>query len=209
MSFLSIFRKPSREDKLSWGRNKFAELAEKTPKGGVVFFGDSITEMYDLDTYYPNKGYINRGISGNISAELMGRIFSSVVVLQPKQVVLLIGVNDLSNEIHKPYTFQNIRTIIDVLQKEIAGVNIVVQSVYPVNNSIRIRPNWKTIKEDIIDLNINIKDYCNKVGVPYIDTGKVLMSEENILNKAYTEDGLHLNAKGYEQVTKCLLPYLL
>lgn len=206
---LGIFRRDSREDKLIKKRNAFAQQADTTPKGRVVFFGDSITEQYDLGYFFPNKGYINRGIGGNISAELLGRIFASVIALKPKQVVLLIGINDLGNSFHKPFAYDNIKAIIDILKKDIGASNIIVQSIYPINNSVRKRDTWQTIEQDIIVLNDKIQAYCTELNIKYLNIGECLMSEANTLNRAYTDDGLHLNKEGYEQVTKSLAPHLL
>ncbi|MFI3229278.1 MAG: GDSL-type esterase/lipase family protein [Bacillota bacterium] len=209
MAFFGLIkRKQNREVRIIARRNLYAKQVANTPKGGVVFFGDSITEMYDLDTFYPNKGYINRGISGNVSSELLGRVFNSVVALQPKQVILLIGVNDLANEIHKPYAFQNIRVLIDVLLAEISNLNLVVQAVYPINNFMK-KPNWKTLQQDIVDLNASVSDYCNQKNVTFVSAREVLQDKNGALNLQFSADGLHLNKLGYNAVTEVLSPYLI
>ncbi len=209
MAFFGLIKwKQNREVKIIARRDLFAEQATTTPKGGVVFFGDSITEQYNLGTFYPGKGYINRGIGGNVSSELLGRVFSSVVSLQPKQVVLLIGVNDLARDIHKPYAFQNVRVLIDVLLAEIKNLNLVVQAVYPINN-INNRPNWRTLQEDIIALNTSVSAYCAQKNVTFVSAREVLQDKNGKLNMAFSADGLHLNKAGYDAVTAVLNPYLL
>ena len=75
-----------------------AYAASDDPKGGVVFFGDSLTEFCDLDKFYPDLNAINRGIAGDTTSGMLERVRSNVVKLDPSVVVFLGGANDLHHD---------------------------------------------------------------------------------------------------------------
>ena len=62
----------------------------------MVFFGDSITDFWRLNEYFPGKDYVNRGISGQVTSEMLGRMKEDVIDLRPKAMILLAGTNDLA-----------------------------------------------------------------------------------------------------------------
>ena len=75
---------------------QFEKMNDEEEKNGIVFLGDSITDFCDLDTYYPGLNAVNRGIAGDMTVGVLRRMEASVFALEPRLVVLLIGVNDLS-----------------------------------------------------------------------------------------------------------------
>ena len=78
------------------GQAKVEKMNDEEEKNGIVFLGDSITDFCDLDTYYPGLNAVNRGIAGDMTVGVLRRMEASVFALEPRLVVLLIGVNDLS-----------------------------------------------------------------------------------------------------------------
>lgn len=184
-------------------------------KGSIVFFGDSITDYCDLDTYYPGIYAINRGISGNTTRDLLRRINLSVFEAYPSKVVLLIGINDMMNEGEKPKDVAlRYEEILRQIKEHCPKVKIVCQSVYP---------GWAGNKEKayrgilfpldeftdkIIELNSYIKELCEKYECVYADIHTVLKQKDNTMIHDYSFDGCHPNADGYRVISNELKKYL-
>lgn len=177
---------------------------ENQEKGGIVFFGDSITEMCDLDYYYPEYNAINRGISGDTTEGMLDRLESNLLVLEPKTVFFLGGANDLGHGSLPSDVNANIKTILNRIKQALPNTQIYVQSVYPVNpnvtslagNHVGSRDN-----EDILLLNSLLRNTCADLNVTFLDTFALLVDLEGRLNENYTFDGLHINAPAYTVVS--------
>lgn len=195
---------------------EFAKMADKTDKDGVIFFGDSITEMYDLDAFYPNKKYINRGIGGDLTTDLIRRAETNVVSLRPKTVVLLVGTNDLNTR-SVDETADSYYELLKILTDSLPDTRLIVQSVLPIctlsspfsHMMISNRTN-----EKITALNEKIKNFCMdfKVASPnldiiYVDTHATLLDGDK-LNERFALDGLHINNYGYAVLTGALSQYI-
>lgn len=203
-------------DRLKKAEN-YAKMVDKTDKDGVVFFGDSITEMYDLDAFYPNKGYINRGIGGDLTTDLIRRVETNVIALLPKAVVLLVGTNDLNTRTVDE-TAESYYKLLKILTDSLPDTRLIVQSVLPIctlsypfsHIMISNRTN-----EKIIALNEKIKSFCVdfKVASPnldinYVDTHATLLDGDK-LNERFALDGLHINNYGYAVLTGVLSQYII
>lgn len=180
----------------------------------TVMLGDSITELYRLEEFFPDIILYNRGISGNTTAEVLTRLYDNVINIIPARVFIQIGTNDLAKNGDRVINnaYKNIIKIIETLINEIENVKIYVVSIYPVN-----RLKSKTAKllmlesrrnDRINKLNHMLNDYCIANNIKYIDVFTHLLDEQNNLNKEYTIEGLHLTFKGYEAVTKILAQYI-
>lgn len=195
----------------------YAKMVDKTDKDGVVFFGDSITEMYDLDAFYPNKGYINRGIGGDLTTDLIRRAETNVIALRPRTVVLLVGTNDLNTRTVDE-TANSYYELLKILSDSLPETRLIVQSVLPIctlsypfsHFMISNRTN-----EKITALNEKIKSFCVdfKVASPnldiiYVDTHAVLLDGDK-LNERFALDGLHINNYGYAVLTGALSQYII
>jgi len=188
------------------------ETAVNIPDGSIVFVGDSHTEYYALDEYYPEYHVINRGIYGDTTYGVMKRLNESVFSLNPSKVFLLIGANDInktsdSNEI----ITENIMEIIKHIKEKVPQTKIYLQSLYPVNrngkNSNRIDI-YKLNNKRIGAINLLLESFCHNEGIVYIDMFSKLTDEKGQLREDFTIEGLHLNAAGYRFVTEMLRPYL-
>lgn len=189
---------------------RYADLAAVTPKGGTVFFGDSITEMYDLDAYFPDRGFINRGISGDYTTHLLERLKSSVIDIVPSRVVFLAGANDIGRDISPEESQDNFGAIFDAIHDALPDCEILVQSIYPIYPKRAILSKKVIGKRDngkVERLNIRLKSVCDARGITYIDVHSELI-KDGVLNPDYTIEGLHLNAEGYRAVTAVLNSYL-
>jgi lysophospholipase L1-like esterase len=166
----------------------------------VVFMGDSITEQWYRDfpsLFFPGKPYINRGIGGQTSPQMLIRFRSDVIDLKPKVVVILAGTNDIAGNTG-PMTLKAIQNNL-VSMAELAQANnirVVLASLLPVNDYKRMRTDVRS-PEKIVALNIWIKDYATKNGHIYLNYYAALLDNKGMLKDELSNDGLHVNEKGY------------
>jgi len=165
----------------------------------VVFMGDSITDIWDLAKYFPGKPYVNRGISGQTTPQMLVRFHPDVVELKPAVVVILAGTNDIAGNTG-PETLEqiegNIASMADIARAE--GIRVVLSSVtpdYPATKAARFyddRP-----PEKIRELNRWIQSFCESTGCVYLDYYSKMVDEHGELRQNLSEDGLHPNAAGF------------
>lgn len=164
----------------------------------VVFMGNSITIgwlKYSPD-FFQDKPYINRGISGQTTPQMLVRFRQDVINLKPSLVVILAGTNDIAGNTG----FSTNEMILDniISMTELAHFNnikVILCSLLPAFDY----PWRKDLApaEKIVDLNIHIKKYANQKGVIYLDYFTPMADERNGLKAEYTYDGVHPNAAGY------------
>lgn len=179
-----------------------------------VFFGDSITEWYDLDEYYEDDiPVVNSGFAGLKTKELAEKLQNEVYKYNPTKVFILIGTNDLNSDTKEEVTLENINNIIKDIQKNRRQAKIYIESIYPINRTddeiidmtkVGIRTN-KRIQE----INKKIEKIAQENKVTYINVYDELTDEDGNLAIKYTKDGLHMSALGYAKITKTLMPYIL
>ena len=173
----------------------------------VVFMGDSITDMWALPRFggfFPGKPYIDRGISGQTTPQMLVRFRSDVIALQPKVVVILAGTNDIAGNTG-PITLEetegNLASMAELARAN--GIRVVLSSVMPVSNYGHDREGnpvdmrIKRAPEKILELNAWIKKYAAEKGHAYLDYFSAMVDEQGLLKKELSEDGLHPNAAGY------------
>jgi lysophospholipase L1-like esterase len=167
----------------------------------VVFFGDSITDGWKLNQYFPGKPYVNRGISGQITGEMLGRMQADVIALKPRAMVILAGTNDLARGVSIP-TIQNNLTMIGSLAEE-AGIKPIFASILPVSDHHKdVNPNYERTPtrppEKIRELNSWLAGMCKSRGFVYLDYFSAMVDSSGQLRSELAEDGLHPNAEGYK-----------
>jgi lysophospholipase L1-like esterase len=166
----------------------------------VVFMGDSITDFWGRQrgTFFPGKPYINRGISGQTTPQMLVRFRSDVIALQPKVVVILGGTNDIAGNTG-PETVEEIEGYLQSMAQLATANNIkvVLSAVMPVCDYIQPQTNRRP-PEKIVTLNAWIKLYCSQNHLVYLDYYSATVDDRNMLRKDLTYDGLHPNAAGYE-----------
>jgi lysophospholipase L1-like esterase len=170
----------------------------------VVFIGDSITDFWKLATYFPSKPYINRGISGQTTPQMLVRFRPDVIALKPQVVVILAGTNDIAGNTG-PMTLEAIEDNLASMF-ELAKVNnirVVIASVLPVsdyNKSRDGKPINQTPRrppEKIKTLNEWLKKYAAQNGLTYLDYFSAMADDKGLLKEELANDGLHPNDKGY------------
>ena len=184
-------------------RYRAANAALAEPAAGenrVVFFGDSITDGWNLAKFFPRKPYVNRGISGQTTAQMLLRFRPDVIDLQPKAVVILAGTNDIAGNTG-PMTLEmtesNLASMADIARAN--GIRVVFSSVLPVHNYTARSENFFPLRPPvkIEELNLWLKKYCAAHGYMYLDYYEPMLNASGLLKREYAEDGLHPNDGGY------------
>jgi len=161
----------------------------------VVFLGDSITSFWDLTKYFPGRPYVNRGIAGQTTSQMLLRFEQDVVSLQPETVVILAGTNDIARHMGEPEIEANYRALAELSSAN--RIKVVFASLLPVHNytfdsALTFRPMRK-----ITALNTWLKQYCELNRLTYLDYFSAMVDERGLLKKDFSPDGVHPNAEGY------------
>jgi lysophospholipase L1-like esterase len=165
----------------------------------IVFMGNSITEGWAqiCPEFFSNNSYINRGISGQTTPQMLIRFRQDVVNLKPKVVVILAGTNDIAGNTG-PSTLEmiedNIASMTEIAKSN--KIKVLLCSILPAFDYP-----WKpglNPAEKIVKLNTWIKNYCVENNLTYVDYFTSMADERNGLKKEYSEDGVHPNKAGYK-----------
>lgn len=196
-------------DDLARKLENFNFLNQRVLPNNIVFAGDSITEGYQFQEFFPGVIIYNRGISGITSEQLLTNIKEHIFNLKPSKLFLLIGTNDIHKDIQPKETIDNILNICQQINKFNKDIIVNVISVYPVNEDKKYVDMVSERRNDLIkDINLKVKtQLSNYQNTNFIDLYDELI-ENNNLSEKYTYDGLHLNMAGYEKVSKLLNKYL-
>jgi lysophospholipase L1-like esterase len=166
----------------------------------VVFFGDSITDIWKLDESFPGKHYINRGIGGQTTPQMLVRFRPDVIDLQPAVVVVLAGTNDIAGNTGEE-TLEQIEGDYATLAElaKVHGIHLVFASVMPINdyNPTALRFFLQRSPAKILKLNEWLKKYCADNGLVYLDYFSAMVDDHGMLKAELTGDGLHPNAAGF------------
>jgi len=194
-----------RDDFGELGRYRDANAALKPPVPGenrVVFFGDSITDLWQLDEYFPGKPYINRGIGGQTTPQMLIRFRQDVIDLHPRVVIILAGTNDIAGNTG-PMRLEDIEANYASMA-ELARANqirVVFSSVLPVHNYTPESQNLFAGRppEKILALNRWLRDYVTAhPDCTYLDYFSATIDDSGHMKRDLARDGLHPNAAGYK-----------
>ena len=172
----------------------------------VVFMGDSITDSWDDPAnggFFPGKPYVNRGISGQTTPQMLIRFRRDVIELKPKVVVILAGTNDVAGNTG-PTTLEaiqdNLTSMAELATRH--GIRVVFASLLPVSDyeSRDGKPIVQTVRRSpdrIIALNQWMKDYAKLHHHVYLDYFSAMIDAKGFLRDELSNDGLHPNPEGY------------
>jgi lysophospholipase L1-like esterase len=166
----------------------------------VLFMGDSITDGWGrkYGRFFPGKPYVNRGISGQTTPQMLIRFWPDVIDLQPAVVVILAGTNDIAGNTG-PMTLEqtedNLMSMAELAQAH--KIRVVLASLLPVCDYIKPQTQRRPM-EKIIALNVWMKGYAAKNGFGYLDYYSAMLDDHKMLKQELTYDGLHPNDAGYE-----------
>jgi lysophospholipase L1-like esterase len=180
-----------------------ANQALGPPKPGesrVVFLGDSITDGWRLNEYFPGKPYVNRGIGGQITGEMLGRMKADVIDLKPAAMVVLGGTNDLARGVPLATIQNNLTMIADLAGAY--GIKPILASILPIHDYHKDQdPNYEQSSRrppsQILAMNQWIQNLCKLRGYTYLDYFSALVDDKGFLKADLAQDGLHPNAAGY------------
>lgn len=165
----------------------------------VVFMGDSITDVWKLDQFFPGKPFINRGISGQTTPQMLIRFRPDVIALKPRVVVILAGTNDIAGntgEMSLEDIEGNLSSMVELARTN--GIRVVMASVLPIHDYGTAKRSERRPPEKIRQLNEWIKNYCKTNGHIYLDYYSHMLDETGMLKKEFANDGLHPNKDGYD-----------
>lgn len=180
----------------------FAAGCRSEKNDTVVFIGDSITwgwsERFHPEFFQGGK-YIPKGISGQVSSQILSRFRRDVLDLKPGTVVILCGTNDIALN-QGPYdedlTMDNFKSMTELAR--LHGINVVLCSVIPCNH-FYWRSEVDAIPVKIESLNERIKAYAETENIPFVDYYSSMVNpEDGSLKADYSLDGVHPNAAGYD-----------
>lgn len=185
-------------------RYRDANAALGAPKPGenrVVFFGDSITDIWKLEDYFPGKPYVNRGIGGQTTPQMLVRYRQDVINLQPKVVVLLAGTNDIAGNtgpMRNEDIEANFASFAELAKAH--GIKVVYASLLPVHNYTERSKDFFAQRpmSRILAVNDWLKDYCAKNNLIYLDYFSAMVDDKGMMKKDLADDGLHPNAAGFK-----------
>lgn len=171
------------------------------PKDRVVFFGDSITDGWKLEKYFGEKPYVNRGIGGQTTPQMLVRFRQDVIDLHPKLLVILAGTNDIAGNTG-PMLSEDIEANFASMAEmaRVHGIRVVFSSILPVHNYTPKGEEFSSQRprERILELNKWLQDYCVKNKLVYLDYFSAMVDDKGMLKRELAEDGLHPNDAGYK-----------
>lgn len=191
--------------------SRYSQVNSQLPPPGngekrVVFLGDSITDGWsrpEAGGFFPGKPYVNRGIGGQTTPQMLIRFRPDVIDLHPAVVVILAGTNDIAGNTG-PMTLEqtedNLASMSDLAHMH--GIRVVLSSVMPVNDITT--PDGKRLLQTtgrppgkILELNAWMKTYAAEHGDVYLDYFSAMVDDKGFLKTDLTNDGLHPQSKGY------------
>lgn len=199
LAFLAIAA--SEKDWANLAQFRDANAALLPPARGekrVVFMGDSITEVWAkfFATEFPGKPYVNRGISGQTTPQMLVRFRQDVIDLHPAAVAILAGINDIAGNTG-PSTVEmiesNLMSMTDLARAN--GIAVVLCSLLPANR-LSWRPDLAPA-HDVVRLNSWMKRYAARRGITFVDYWSAMADDKQGLPASLSPDGVHPNEAGY------------
>lgn len=170
--------------------------ANPLTNGQIIFLGNSLTQGGKWNEYFPNQKPVNRGISGDNTLGMLNRL-NEIIIAKPKKIFLMAGINDISLSRSNEKIMIGIKSIIYQIETGSPYTKIYVQSLLPINNNRNVYQRMLNKEWQIEQLNKELKAFCEKENITFINIYPAFLSEDRTLDTRYTTDGLHLNDNGY------------
>jgi len=177
-------------------------------KNKIVFIGNSITENWvNLNSYFfSSNNYLNRGVGGQTSSQLLLRFQQDVVELDPAVVVINAGTNDIAqgDGFYDPvYTLKNIKSMVDIAQAH--RIEVILTAVLPAEKyKISYFKTVRDVQPLIDNFNKEIRLYAEEEGIPFVDYNTAMRNNRGWLKDNLTFDGVHPDASGYKVMEKLI-----
>lgn len=193
-------RSPDRDELARYRDANEALPAPDPKKPRVVFLGDSITDMWRLNEYFTGKDYVNRGINGQITSQMLARFQADVVQLKPTAVLILAGTNDIGRGVNPAVIQNNLTMMCDLA--DVHKIKVILAGILPVSDHHKdVNPMWARTKlrppAAILAMNKWIRDFCARRNYTYLDYYPALAGADGQMAPNLADDGLHPNPGGY------------
>lgn len=194
------------------GLKRYAEANSKLlPPGSmprVVFLGDSITDAWRLNEYFTSRDFVNRGIGGQTTSQMLARFRQDVISLNPKMVVILAGTNDIAAGTAPNQITDNLTMMGDLAKAH--GIKVAFASILPVSDYHKdVDPRYEMTKTrppaTIQAMNKWIQAYCQSAGFAWLDYYSAVVDPMGAFKTDLSDDGLNPNAKGYRVMSPLAL----
>ncbi len=194
--------RPADRDNLRRYADANAKLAAPSnDKPRVLFYGDSITDGWKLSSYFPDKDYVNRGISGQITGEMLGRMQADVIANKPAAMIILAGTNDLARKVSVDTVKNNLKMISELAEAH--KIKVILSSILPVSDHHKdVNPRYEMTKirppEKIREINAWMAAFAKQKGFVYCNYYDEMVESSGQLKAELAADGLHPNEDGYK-----------
>ena len=177
-----------------------AVAAQRPGENRVVFLGDSITDGWRLNEYFSGKPYVNRGISGQITIQMLGRMKADVIDLKPAAMIVLAGTNDIARGIAITTIENNLAMIADLAVAN--HIKPIFSSILPVSDYHKDQdPAYEMTKArppaTIREINSWLETFCKQRGFTYCNYFPATVDDQGFIKSDFANDGLHPNSAGY------------
>ena len=176
-------------------------------KNDIIFLGNSITAGTNWNELLKLPQAKNRGISGDTTFGILERL-DEVTEGEPEKIFILIGINDIARNYPDEVIISNYKKIISRILNESPRTEIYIQSILPVNNTFTQYKNHYNKDEHILAVNSALKKLSDRPKVHFIDIHPHFLDDQKRLDKKFTEEGLHLNAKAYTHWAEIIRKYI-
>ena len=183
----AMYDNPFYQDKTSHFR------ALPKSESGIIFLGDSLTDLCEWAELLKNDQIKNRGICGDTTDGILNRI-DNIIEYQPQKLFLLIGINDLNQGRQVPDIVENYNLILNSIKDKLPTTKVFIQSVLPVNHQ---KFQKSGVNDKVIELNLKLRELAKEFSYQYIDLFSAFLDINKELDSQYTTDGVHLNGQGY------------
>lgn len=165
-------------------------------EGQIVFFGNSLTQAGKWDEYFPAQNPANRGIAGDNTLGMLGRLHE-VIEAKPTKLFLMMGTNDISLSRSNDKIMNGIKSIIYQVQEGSPNTVIYIQSLLPINKDVCKYKRMQGKEKQIKKLNKELEKFCKTENITFINLYPHLLGGKRLMDAKYTSDGLHINQDGY------------
>lgn len=210
-------RSPDRDNLKRYAESN-EKLGPKQPgRPRIVFLGDSITDGWRLNEYFPDRDFVNRGIGGQVSGEMLGRMRADVIALQPEAVLILAGTNDIARGVPLTTIQDNLTMIADLADHY--KIKPIFASILPISDYHKGQnPQYERSRQrppqTIAAMNQWLRSLCARREYVFVNYYPEMADASGFMKPDLADDGLHPNAKGYrimaplalEAITKVVTP---
>ncbi|MCP4633949.1 MAG: acylhydrolase [candidate division Zixibacteria bacterium] len=172
----------------------------------VIFFGASITERMDFTRYFPGKNYINRGVSGQLAPQMLGRFYQDVISLDPNSVIIKICAINFQPHLDETAAYDAVKMMVDLCNSN--NIQPILATIIPIDEAYDKSTHGNNYTTKIKAFNRWLRKYGKGNDVRIIDYFNVMSTAEGYLKPEYNLDGLHPNENGYQVIAETVVKEL-